>query len=237
MSHFRVAVFSNDPRSSAFEELLAPYSETDENYFEFEPIEEESLDWNRKFYDEHKPYPTFEEYMTHEGYINDPDSGELGYMHNPNAKWDYYTLNGGDFQFEFRNGHHYDEEGHAKKNDFEYRQAVNLRTKEKEWKEKKALVDSFEPGDDKSLEQIAEYEDAKRFIDYHPVLGDYLIDCVWDYPYAFITPDGVWHSPGTVGWFAFSDDSPESRQKYLQEWINWIQSSENPYVNFVDCHI
>lgn len=237
MSHFRVAVFSNNPSTEAFEELLAPYSETDEEFFEFEPISEASLEWNRNYYEEHNPYPTFEEFMTHEGYINDPESGELGYRGNPNAKWDWYTLGGGSWQFELKDDHVFDDHGNARKNDFEYRQAVNLQTKEKEWKEKKALVDSFEPGDDKSLEQIAEYEDAKRFINYFPMLEDYMVNCAWNYPYAFITPDGVWHSSGTVGWFATSDDTPESRKAYLHEWIAWIESDENPYVNFVDCHI
>lgn len=56
-------------------------------------------------------------------------------------------------------------------------------------------------------------------------------------PYAFITPDGVWHAPGVIGWFATDDSTEESQKKYEAEWWAYIASDENPYVNFVDCHI
>lgn len=56
-------------------------------------------------------------------------------------------------------------------------------------------------------------------------------------PYAFITPDGVWHAPGTVGWFATDDSTDESQTKYDEEWAAYIASDENPWVCFADCHI
>ena len=181
MSHYRVAVFANNPYQ--FDELLAPYSETDEEYFEFMPLDDDGYQFARAAYDrmpdDVKP-ESFERFLTDEGYVNDPVSGEVGYMANPNAKWDYYTLDGGDWMFSLKKGEQYDKNGNARKNQFNYKD---------------------------------------------------------DYPYAFITPDGEWHAPGRVGWFAMSDDTPESIAAYEAEWKAWIASPENPYVNFVDCHI
>ena len=56
-------------------------------------------------------------------------------------------------------------------------------------------------------------------------------------PYAFITPDGKWHAPGRVGWFAISDESADDWNKYVEEWDAFLASDGNPYVSIVDCHI
>ena len=56
-------------------------------------------------------------------------------------------------------------------------------------------------------------------------------------PYAFITPDGIWHAPGDVGWFGVSDEGPESLDRHIEEWQAFLNSPDDPYVSFVDCHI
>ena len=56
-------------------------------------------------------------------------------------------------------------------------------------------------------------------------------------PYAFVTPDGVWHAPGRVGWFAMSDETAESMNKYYKEWCDFIDNGPDCYVSLVDCHI
>ena len=184
MSHYNVAVFSYDP--NAFDRLLAPYSEEDPMFMCFSPLTEKERKWYEDYYKEHKrDIPgSFEEFLTSEGFIVDTLSGKVGRKVNPDAKWDWYTLGGGSWQFELKDDHVFDDDDNVRKNDFVY-----------------------------------------------------VVDGNWEYPYAFITPDGKWHAPGTVGWFATSDDTPESREAYLREWIAWIESDENPYVNFVDCHI
>lgn len=55
--------------------------------------------------------------------------------------------------------------------------------------------------------------------------------------YAFVTPDGKWHAPGKIGWFATSDDTAESFDTYIKEWNDYISSDEDPYVSIVDMHI
>ena len=56
-------------------------------------------------------------------------------------------------------------------------------------------------------------------------------------PYAFITPDGEWHAPGKMGWFACSDETAEDNDRYTDEWDAYLRSDSNPYVSIVDCHV
>ena len=189
MSHYRVAVFSYNP--DGFDDLLAPYGEQDEAYFKF--VSPDGLEDRVKDYynDYNKKYPndlTWEEYLKDNGYFY--SYGKLGYMANPEGYWDWYTLDGGDWQFPLKKGEHLDANGNGRKNQYQY------------------YIKN-----DKGKTEL-------------------------DYPYAFITPDGEWHAPGVVGWFAFSDDTEESRKAYVDDWKKWIElTEENPYVCFVDCHI
>lgn len=227
MSHYRVAVFSNDP--DGFEALLAPYSEADTDYFSFIPLEEDKIEWLKDFHEKHCPEIPYEEFLTHEGYINSPEDGSLGFMANPNAKWDWYTLDGGDWQFERL---HNDGED-SRKNDYLYTEhGYSERIARKTYNRMLTIVDT---GED-PLGTISR-EDAERFLEDYPDEETYQLVKKWNYPYAFVTPDGKWHSPGTVGWFALSDDTPESLKRYIKEWAEYVSSDENPYVNFVDCHI
>lgn len=58
-----------------------------------------------------------------------------------------------------------------------------------------------------------------------------------DIPIAFVTPDGVWHEAGTVGWFATCNDTPESWAKHIKEFKEFLAAPGDEYVSFVDCHI
>lgn len=54
--------------------------------------------------------------------------------------------------------------------------------------------------------------------------------------YAAVTPDGQWHSQGTVGWFGISEDvvSPEDWKNYL---LDLQARHPDAYGVVVDCHI
>lgn len=58
-----------------------------------------------------------------------------------------------------------------------------------------------------------------------------------DVPIAFVTPDGVWHEAGRVGWFATCNDTPESWAKHIKEFKEFLAAPGDEYVSFVDCHI
>ena len=58
--------------------------------------------------------------------------------------------------------------------------------------------------------------------------------------WAVVTPDGVWHEPGKVGWFATDDATVESRREWVKSFQEEIVA---PYddgqttVVMLDCHI
>lgn len=230
MSHYCVAVFANHPRE--FETLLAPYDETNEAYYEYEPISEPS-DHLKQRYDEMKEKNwlediSFDEWLTDLGYrIID---GKICVWRNPQGKWDWYTLDGKSWMFDLKDGEEYDDEGYTRKNQYNY---INTDTNKEEcaeyWHER--LREAAEAEDQKAR-QRAEY-----FLREFPTKEQYIRQMINLHPYAFITPDGVWHAPGNVGWFAISDDTPETCEQYMNEWLDYISSEENPYVSFVDCHI
>lgn len=227
MSHFRVAVFSDKPDD--FDILLAPYNEADEEYFSFVPLSEEKLAWLRDFHKKHYPNDSFEEFLTSEGYINSEEDGSIGFMANPDGKWDWYTLGGGDWQFDKLPNAGDD----GRKNDYRYTERDYSERMSK--KTYARMVTIVKNGED-PFGTISK-EEAERFLEDYPDEELYLLTRKWNYPYAFITPDGEWHCPGTVGWFAVSDDTPESLRKYINEWAAYVTSDANPFVCFVDCHI
>jgi len=53
---------------------------------------------------------------------------------------------------------------------------------------------------------------------------------------AFISPDGVWHEVGTVGWWGIVTDVHE--EQYAKEWNEMIQSlRDDDMLYLYDCHI
>jgi len=125
MSHFSVLAVLPDfdgnaqaltTDTPALAELMAPYSETDEDYFEFidktddwrqewQDNQEDVIDADHYLYQkydgqigdtwaEHHNLETFDECVDflHEDHIQKGD--RVGYMANPNAKYDYYRIGG-----------------------------------------------------------------------------------------------------------------------------------------------
>lgn len=230
MSHYRVAVFANDP--SEFENLLAPYSETDEQYFEYIPANKPD-DYLQERYAALKEKgllkdTNFNKWLEDLGYI--VKDGMICYYGNPNAKWDWYSLDGGEWEFDLKRGEEYDDTGFGRKNQYSYH---NSERTAKECREHwVAQLQKAAIGENRD-----EVKAAEAFLKTYPDPDKYVERIMTIHPYAFITPDGVWHAPGTVGWFGMSDDTDESYATYMKEWIDYINSDENPYVTFADCHI
>jgi hypothetical protein len=56
--------------------------------------------------------------------------------------------------------------------------------------------------------------------------------------YAILTEEHGWVEPGQMGWFAMSDETPESRAEYEDKFLEIIKNS-NPHdvIVMLDCHI
>lgn len=230
MTHFRCAVFCYDP--NRFDDLLAPYSETDESLFVFckakRPVEQLKAEYE-KYISTHPEdaNETFEDYLRNIGYV--VEGNVIGYYANPDAKWDWYTLDGGDYMVDMKSGEERDDRGFARKNQFKYVDHGN----------KIDYKEVYENYQRNAKHHENEYiqQEAEDMLKAFPTYDEYEEYARWIFPYAYITPDGEWHAPGNVGWFASSDDTPASMKEYWEEWKRWIESDDNPYVNFVDCHI
>lgn len=232
MSHYSVAVFSNNPKTDSFIKLLAPYNETDKNYFIFKEIPADQL--QEEYTEFLKRYPSYDQY-TIEQYIKDRryivTDGKVGYEYNPNGKWDYYTLNARNDMFDPKPGEkqycrHYRK---SQLNFFPKQEEKNLSHVAEFWDE------YVEEG---NTENHDSFYSREYYKERYGTKEQYIKELSRTVPYAFITPDGVWHAPGNVGWFGCSDETAESMDKYYEDWSNFINDTSNdPYVSIVDCHI
>ena len=228
MSHYAVAVFSDD---GDFDKLLAPYGETNEAYFvkthydaadvrkQFEKFRVENPNW------------TFKMYLENFGYTRDGDG--LATYSNPNAKWDYYSLDGKSYLFDLRDDVSPDEcdDGYYRKHDYDW-YPVDEECED----DAREFWRTYIVPDDPKIQPPTIFTKEYYRVRFRTE-DQYVKEVSRTVPYAFVTPDGVWHAPGTMGWFALSDDTADSWNRYVDEWDSWLLSEANPYVSLVDCHI
>jgi hypothetical protein len=56
--------------------------------------------------------------------------------------------------------------------------------------------------------------------------------------YAYLDPEKGWVEPGTMGWWASTDATPETRKEYSQGFMDWLRSgNQDDWIVSVDCHI
>ena len=231
MSHYCVAVFSNTGSSDAFDELLAPYSEIDESYYEFIPTEKDVNALYAEF-KEKNPESTasLEEYLADSrNYIQ--EDGVWGYRRNPNAKWDWYTLDGKDYLYNTKEGEGLGDECFYRKSQIDFSD-YDVEKDGIFWDwyvDGKPLPDG--------VEMREPWYKREYYLERYGTKEQYLKESASKAPYAYVTPDGVWHAPGDVGWFGVSDETAEAMNAHIDEWKAFLASAEDPYVSFVDCHI
>ena len=224
MSHYAVAVFANSPDD--FYKLLAPYNE---NGFQTRHVvdQQKLLEQYDRFLERNPGWRElgFDYYLREHGCRR--EGSEIVSYYNDNAKWDYYSLGGASYLYDLKPGEFYDTYGCARKNQYDYSNS------EYDQEACASFWDRCVAGDDTSGMILSK----EYYLERYGTKEQYLKECAFNGPYAFITPDGVWHSPGTVGWFASDDATAETKNQYIDEWQAYIASDDDPYVSFVDCHI
>lgn len=225
MSHYAVAVFDN---YGEFNRLLAPYNENNRDYFVFHPVKyKEMIDRFDKFREQNEDW-TLDMFIDCFGYIR--RDGQWGYENNPNGYWDFYTLNGRSYLYEPVKGFELPEGQYEyRKNDINWYPDMEEARAEAE-----EFWDEFVEGKN---DEIDNFMTRDFYLKRYQTREQYIRENTRVIPYAFITPDGEWHSPGRVGYFGLSDETADKWNEYAREWDDWLASSANPFVNFVDCHI
>jgi hypothetical protein len=234
MSHFPVVVIMDGELT--LRELMAPYQENNmgdcpKQYLKFVDVEDE----HREEYETEakEEYNTFEEYMaSYHGYDKrDPDTGKYGYWENPNAKWDCWTV-GGRFSnwFKTKDGQKVNE---CPVPFMDRTPDEAARKKAMRFWEILMEGSPLRPGE----EQPFSIYSPNYYLEQYGTKEEYAAEQADPTPWAFITPDGVWHEKGVMGWFAAHDATQDSRRTHKAEWAAALAAAPNATLVVVDCHI
>ncbi len=245
MSHYAVAVFTKDEEQDV-RDLLAPYYEGIEMEPYISMTKAELIQWGydnhskRQLCNETVPEPkTDEEAFEFAMRFHDSDSldedGNLTSTYNPNSKWDWYSVGGRwggllTLKKEVCEVYGVDPEDPFK---------VNMAM---------ARDVDFEAMREEKLLEIASYESIfensfykeEYLRELYPDEETYRMMMSTFHTYAVLTPDGVWHAPGEMGWFGRSTESGEESQVWARDFYkNFIQPAIDGDwgITIVDCHI
>ena len=83
-----------------------------------------------------------------------------------------------------------------------------------------------------------EFYRKEYYASYYKNAEDYATRCAQFSTFAVVTPDGVWHERGRMGWFACVDDTPEDSADWDANYHKFIEEAEpEDIMTIVDCHI
>ena len=231
MSHFTVAVFHRPEQS--VDEILAPYNEQDEQYMEFEPIDEPSEKLHAEYQQNENRYDSFDEFM--ESYYGccKNDQGQWGYMSNPNARWDWWQVGGRWSGFlHLKNGESVDE---AVVSDIDFSPDREEYKAALRWWEVCVEGKPLEDGEDQR--DFFNFYKPEYLIEQYGSKEKYAESRSEHIPWACLTSDGEWMEKGQMGWFATSDATQESRDNFRQWFMDYIEDHPDLVITMVDCHI
>jgi len=239
MSHFSLAVLHYDYQD--VDSLLEPYDEgiivapyvfmtheevikkAKERVAKWEelPLEELS-DSQKKIMSADTDEKLFKEYAEYCGYDRTNKNGDVLTTYNPDSKYDYYTVKG---RFLYtKDGKECEE---AKVSDVQfgiidslYHDAIDF------W------IDTI-TGNKKS------FYNKEYYLKKYGTSQNYAKEVSMFSTYAVVTPDGVWHSPGDVGWFGMSTETDDEWSEWVNNYYNRFFKDADPdlIVTMIDCHI
>lgn len=266
MSHFSVAVFT-EPNGATVEDLLAPYNEnlTMESYIRHtkadiikqgKDIQADVNSGKRRLTDYVKPIinaasddKIFK--ATCEFYDYDvDDDGNVWSTYNPNSKWDWYSI-GGRFSgmLKAKSGTHGEgsafnpnprvdgEFDSARVGDIDF--SMDMEAYNKALRYWEVVVENQPLREDENKDDFFNFYRDGYYEDFYKNKETYAKICASDITYAVITPDGVWHQKGEMGWFgASSETADESLNWDLHYKERFIDTADPDWtLTIVDCHI
>jgi hypothetical protein len=231
MSHYTVAVFHR--KDQDIDELLAPFSEE----LKVEPYivytKQEAIAKARERYEVCKDKTDEECYQfMADGYQTD-DEGNLLSTYNPDSKWDWYQ-EGGRWSGMLRRKSDGAEVDEGRVGDLEFG------LDEEEYKDALRFWDIVV--DHKPHKPDEEYHTIYKEEYYKEYYGDrdtYAKHCAQFSTFAVLTPDGVWHEKGEMGWFGCSSETPEEAKDWEEHYKERFLDTADPdwILTIVDCHI
>lgn len=242
MSHYAVAVFHREDQD--VDELLAPY---DENisvapYVRF--TREEAIQFCKDHWSEEYLVGKSDQELWEsiaEEYGNRTDElGNIYSTYNPNSKWDWYQVGGrwgGDLKVKRSARKNYgeaDQVDEARVGDIDFN--YDLEAYNRALRFWDVVVDDAPQRDD---EDIFTIYNKQYYLDYYGDRETYARYCSQWSTFAVITPNGVWHEKGEMGWFGCSSDTPDDSKRWNETFQErFIESADPDWIlTIVDCHI
>ena len=260
MSHYIVAVITQDGTIEEIESLLAPF---DENISVDEYIgrtKEQMIKDGKNFKndclkkikkakkkeliqfltDEHYDYmrkclnlktdEDFYNYQKRPGYNYDSDGNELT-TYNPDSKWDWYDIGGRwDGLLKDKNGNHF--------NSVQLKDLDTSPTKEEIENAKNFWEVVVEGKPTLEKEKFWSIYSKDYFLENYQTKENYIKETTSFTTYALLTPDGKWLEPGKMGWWGISLATKEDEKNWYQNFETLLKSfDQDYYITIVDCHI
>lgn len=266
MSHYGILVIHNENQN--IEKLLAPYSENlkVEPYLKYKHDDALKALRDEYGYEEEEIDDALLESFVKEYSSYSLKDGDVYTTYNPNSKWDWYSIGGrfdGELMLtdegrlnvvdEIERKYCTDIDIKDLRENFDYLRYVNsaplkyvkwftpLSPVEKEelrrWWEINIDGDELKDGEKKDEHFfwnpdwfMRRYKDADTYIKVKEMTTFF----------AVLTPDGEWHEPSKMGWFACTDGEPEDELKWdLEFYDRFIKPNldSDLICTVVDCHI
>lgn len=233
MLHYLAAVLHR--QDQRIEELLAPYDENlqVEKYVEY--TREEAIKKAREWYsnaDKLTDDECWQRMAEDAGEGMSDEEGNLYSQSNPRGYWDWWS-EGGRWSglLKLKNG---GSANSARLGDIDFSpdEAVYQRSL-RFWD----VVVDHKPKEEG--EEFFSFYKEQYYREYYGDRESYARRQAAFSTYAVITPDGEWHAPGRMGWWAMSSETgEESRDWYSNYQKRFLNDSDpNLILTIVDCHI
>jgi len=266
MSHYAVLVIHNENQN--FDKLLAPYNENleVEPYLKYKHDDALKALRDEYGYKEEEIDDALLESFVEEYSSYSLKDGDVYTTYNPNSKWDWYLIGGrfdGELMLtdegrlnvvdEIERKYHIDIDLKSLREDSDYLRHVDTaplkyikwftplseedKAELKRWWEINIDGDELKDGEKKDEHFfwnpdwfMRRYKDADTYIKVKEMMTFF----------AVLTPDGEWHEPSKMGWFACTDGEPEDELKWdLEFYDRFIKPNldSDLICTVVDCHI
>jgi len=165
--------------------------------------------------------------------LYDEEGNELS-TYNPDSKWDWYVV-GGRW-----------EGGLTTKDGITCNEGIvkdmNFEADEKHLERCKRFWEVYVEGDapkTKDEEDIKEntFYNKEYYLDKYKTKEAYIDSKRHEVAYAILTPDGVWHEPGKMGWFSSLGTYEDEVDFETNAYDRYVKPYEDYNIALVDCHI
>jgi hypothetical protein len=167
------------------------------------------------------------------------EDGSVLSTYNPKSNWDWY-VEGGRWAGHLRLKEA-DEYG-SMTTDSAYAEEIDFSPNKEEYDSAlrfwELVVEGAEPQTEDEKNVFSLYN-KNYYLERYSSKEEYATRCAAFTTWAVLTPDGIWHEPGQMGWFGCHSASSEEERDFFESYHKFIEKAieNNWLVTVVDCHI